>query len=138
MTFDAIKAHILRMEEDGEEGGGGGGGGAGGGQLSNVESLFAGSFAGFVSCTCTYPLDLARARLAVERTPAGGVGAVAGVAGAGGGAGGGGAGGGGGMKGTRTAHSVLYIFRAAYHEGVRACGWGFGGLGFGWWGFAWL
>lgn len=116
MTFDAIKAHILRLDDDGqpdpadsEDGGPQQGDQQ---QLSNVESLFAGSFAGFVSCTCTYPLDLARARLAVERTP----GAAAGGAGAAGGAAGAGAGRG---MGSRTAHSVLYIFQAAYSEGVR-------------------
>lgn len=55
MTFDTVKAYILKMNGEVE-----------GGQLTNLESLFAGSFAGFVSCTCTYPLDFARARLAVE------------------------------------------------------------------------
>lgn len=51
--------------------------------------------AGFVSCTCTYPLDLARACLAVERHP------------------------GGGTTGAGQQHSVLYILRKAYQEGVR-------------------
>lgn len=50
--------------------------------------------AGFVSCTCTYPLDLARACLAVERhapdTP---------------------------HHHTKN-HSVYYILRKAYQEGV--------------------
>ncbi len=115
MTFDAIKAHILRLEE--EEGLNGLNGDPDddereGGQLSNVESLFAGSFAGFVSCTCTYPLDLARARLAVEPTRLGGN-AAASAAEAGRAAAGGK-----GVQGARTAHSVLYIFQAAYAEGV--------------------
>lgn len=107
MTFDAIKAHILRLEGQTE-----------GGQLSNVESLFAGSFAGFVSCTCTYPLDLARARLAVERTPTPAAAAAAeGSAGVAAAPGPGAKG-----MGSRTAHNVLYIFRAAYQEGVRPGG----------------
>lgn len=95
MTFDAIKAYILRLKNEPP--------GGPGGQLSNMESLFAGSFAGFVSCTCTYPLDFARARLAVEGA-GGGVCAAAGAAGGGGGGGG-------------LSHNVFYIFRMAYNEG---------------------
>jgi hypothetical protein len=124
MTFDAVKAYILSVHDEG---------GVHGGQLTNIESLFAGSFAGFVSCTFTYPLDFARARLAVEgvegahylRPPVvGGTAgaAVAGSSSAGGGGGGGAAeairgGGGGGGKGAIHHHNVVDIFRAAYREG---------------------
>lgn len=129
MTFDAVKANLLKLKE----------GGTHGGQLTNIESLFAGSFAGFVSCSFTYPLDFARARLAVEGVQGAHylrpsvpvvVGGTAGAAVAGASSTGGGAvrggGGRGGEKGGKGAggkgkgainHNVFDIFRAAYREG---------------------
>ncbi len=100
MTFDAVKAYILKLNGDTQ-----------GGQLTNVESLFAGSFAGFVSCTFTYPLDFARARLAVEGSEISSSGGLTRIppAAATNAAGG---------TSSSTHHrNVLDIFRAAYREG---------------------
>jgi len=127
MTFDAVKAYILKVNNEGEVHAEY----AHGRQLTNVESLFAGSFAGFVSCTFTYPLDFARARLAVEgvegahylrpSVPVVGGGAagaaVAGPSAVGGAAAAAAEGirGGGGKRATH--RNVVDIFRAAYREG---------------------
>ena len=56
MTFDAIKHQILLFENSSR---------SAPNHLTAIESLFGGSMAGFISCCVTYPLDFARANLAV-------------------------------------------------------------------------
>ena len=52
MSFDKCKGYIIARNHNKNH-------------LSPLESLFAGSIAGAVSVTCTYPLDLVRAQMAV-------------------------------------------------------------------------
>jgi len=55
MSYDQFKTALLRYKDNE------------GGRLSPVEKIFAGACAGASSVMVTYPLDLVRARLAVQR-----------------------------------------------------------------------
>eukprot|EP00586_Coscinodiscus_wailesii_P004110 CAMPEP_0172486450 /NCGR_PEP_ID=MMETSP1066-20121228/15034_1 /TAXON_ID=671091 /ORGANISM="Coscinodiscus wailesii, Strain CCMP2513" /LENGTH=357 /DNA_ID=CAMNT_0013252419 /DNA_START=161 /DNA_END=1231 /DNA_ORIENTATION=+ len=67
MSFDRVKGYILKRNHSHHHGRLGGDDGRGREEkgLTPLESLFAGSVAGGISVTLTYPLDLTRAQLAV-------------------------------------------------------------------------
>ena len=67
MVFDRCKTFYLKQHADGPIGGSGGPHAGTKHGLTPKESLIAGMVAGTVSASTTYPLDLARAQLAVLR-----------------------------------------------------------------------